>query len=45
MGAERLDEANGSESREIRGHLKKDVIEDYDTKRKGEIEEEEEGKT
>jgi hypothetical protein len=39
MGAEGLDEANGSESREIRSHLEQDVIEEYDTKSEEEIEE------
>ena len=39
MGAEGFDETNGSESREIRSHLEQDVIEEYDTKSEGEIEE------
>jgi hypothetical protein len=39
MGAEGLDEANGSKSREIRSHLEQDAIEGYDTKSEGEIEE------
>jgi hypothetical protein len=38
MGAERLDEGNGSDSREIRSHFKQDVTEEYDTKREGGIE-------
>jgi len=39
MGAERLDAANGSESTEIRSHLQLYVMEAYDTKSEGEIEE------
>jgi len=39
MRDERLDEANGSESRKIRSHLKQNVIEEYNAKSEGEIEE------
>jgi len=39
MRAERLDEANGSESRKISSHHKQNVIEEYNTKSEGEIEE------
>jgi len=39
MGAQGLDEANGSESREIRSYLEQDVIEEYDTKSEGEMKE------
>jgi hypothetical protein len=38
MRAERLDKANGSESREIKSLLEQDVIEEYDTKSEGEKE-------
>jgi len=40
MRAEGRDEANGSESREIRSHHERDVIEGCDSKSEGEIEQE-----
>jgi len=39
MRAEGLDEANGSESRVIRTHHERDVIEGCDSKSEGEIDE------
>jgi hypothetical protein len=39
MGAARLNEANGSDSRAITCHLEQDLMEGYDTKSEGEIEE------
>jgi len=39
MRAERLDEANGRQSREIRSHFEQDVIDGCDTNSEGEMEE------